>query len=101
MIRREFITLLGGAAAAGPLAVPAQEVAPRFHRIGILASGPMASRQRLFEAFATRLRDLGWAEGHNLEIEYRSADGYEERFPKLAVELVRLKVDIVVALGTP
>ena len=44
----------------------------------------MASRRHLFEAFAARLRDLGWVEGRNLDIEYRSADGYEDRFPELA-----------------
>src|SRR5947208_2040555 len=99
--RREFIALLGGMSVLWPLAARAQQPTTRVHRIGILAAGSMASRQRPFEAFAERLRDLGWVDGRNLGIEYRSAEGCGDCFPELAAELVRLKVDVIVALGTP
>ena len=101
MRRRDFILALGGAAAAWPLAARAQQLTRKVYRIGILAGGSMASRQRPFEAFAERLRDLGWVDGRDLGIEYRSAEGCGDCFPELAAELVRLKVDVIVALGTP
>src|SRR5262245_13940962 len=99
MRRREFITLLGGAA-AWPLAARAQQ-AGKVWRIGILETIPAALNAPLFEALKEGLRAHGYVEGHNLVIDYRSVDGRVERFPELAAELVRLKADLIVARGTP
>jgi putative tryptophan/tyrosine transport system substrate-binding protein len=99
MKRREFITLLGGGA-AWPLAASAQE-RERMRRIGILAAGPTVSRQRPLDVFKAQLGDLGWRDGYDLTIEYRSADGHDSRFAQIAAELSRLNVDVIVALGTP
>ena len=96
MQRRDFITLLGGAVAAWPLAAQAQQ--PRVPRIGILVNGPLEPfRSLLREA----LRDLGHVDGHNMHIEFRSTEGKSHLLPELAAELVRLKVEIIVASQTP
>ena len=96
MTRREFITLVGGgAAAAWPLAARAQQTA-KVHRVGFLWDGPNVFPDAL-EAFRLRLRDLGYVEGRNLVMEYRWAEGKPERMRELAEELVRLKVDVIVA----
>ncbi len=100
MKRREFISLLGGAATAWPLAARAQQ-AGRVFRIGMLETIPAALKPADFNAFRQGLRDLGYVEGQNLTIEYRSADGRPEHFPNMAAELVRLKVDLIVTRGTP
>ena len=100
MRRREFITLVGGAAAAWPLLARAQQVG-KIYRIGILETIPAARNAANLDALRKGLRDLGYVEGRNLVIEYRSADGRAERFPDLASELVRLKVDLIVTRGTP
>src|SRR5438034_10191377 len=100
MKRRDFITLLGSAAAAWPLAARAQQVG-KIYRIGILEPIPAARNAANLEALRKGLRELGYVEGRNLVIEYRSADGRAERFPDLASELVRLKVDLIVTRGTP
>jgi putative ABC transport system substrate-binding protein len=100
MRRRDFIKAIGGVAVIWPLAARAQQP-DLMQRIGVLADGPKASRQRPLEAFMARLRDFDWADGRNLAVEYRSADGRTDRFPELAAELVGLKVDVIVALGTP
>ena len=100
MRRRDFITLLGGAAAAWPLAARAQQVG-KIYRIGILEPIPAARNAANLDALRKGLRELGYVEGRNLVIEYRSADGLAERFPELASELVRLKVDLIVTRGTP
>src|SRR5262245_7807237 len=97
MKRRTFILALGGAAAAWPLAVRAQQ-AERVRRIGALETPLNAAN---FEAFRQALRELGHIEGRNLVIEYRSADGRPERFPELAMELVRLNCDLIITRGTP
>src|SRR6202162_819452 len=99
MRRRDFITLLGGVA-AWPLSARAQQVA-KVYRIGILETRPAAQNAANFDALRKGLRDLGYVEGQNLVIEYRSADGRAERFPDLASELVSLKVDLIVTRGTP
>ena len=97
--RREFITLLGGAAAAWPLAARAQQPA-KLPTIGFLgASTPSAESQRI-AAFVQRLRELGWIEGRTIAIEYRWAEGRNERFAEIAAEFVRLKVDVIVTAGT-
>jgi putative tryptophan/tyrosine transport system substrate-binding protein len=82
--RREFITLLGGAA-AWPLAARAQQ---RARRIGMLETIPPQANAANFDALRKGLRELGYDEGRNLIIEYRSADGRAERFPALAAEPV-------------
>jgi putative ABC transport system substrate-binding protein len=100
MIRREFITLLGGAAAAWPLAARAQQ-AGKLPTIGFLGSATAATQGEWVAAFVQRLRELGWIEGHNLAIEYRWAEGRSERFAEIAAELVRLKVDVILTHNTP
>jgi putative tryptophan/tyrosine transport system substrate-binding protein len=98
--RRKFIALLGGAAAAWPLAARAQQ-AGRIYRIGILEPIPAARNTANLDKLRKGLRDLGYLEGQNLVIEYRSADGRAERFWDLASELVGLNVDLILTRGTP
>jgi len=86
--RREFISLLGGAAAAWPLAARAQQPA-RVKRIGLMGNLQL----RPIESFRNRLREFGYIEGQNLIVEYRFADGREERYSGFAAELVALPVD--------
>lgn len=100
MRRREFIALLGGAVAIWPLRARAQQ-AGKIYRIGILEALPAERNAANLDGLRKGLRDLGYVEGRNLVIEYRSADGRAERFPDLASELVRLKVDLIVTRGTP
>jgi ABC-type uncharacterized transport system substrate-binding protein len=97
--RREFITLLGGAAVAWPLAASAQQ-AGKLPTIGFLVSGTPSSHGQWVAAFVQRLRELGWIEGRTIAIEYRWADGRSERFAEIAAEFVRLKVDVIVTSGT-
>ena len=100
MKRREFISLLGGAVAAWPLAARAQQP-PKLPTIGFLGeSTPVAQSERT-AAFVQRLRELGWTEGRTVAIEYRWAEGRSERFAEIATELVRLKVDVIVTSSTP
>src|SRR6266403_3745875 len=100
MRRRQFITLLGSAAVAWPLAAHAQQGAKR-PIVGFLGdSTPLAESDRA-AAFARRLHDLGWIEGRTIAIEYRWADGRSDRLAEIAVEFARLKVDIIVTGGTP
>src|SRR5215469_372028 len=93
MRRREFIKLVGGAAAAWPLSVNAQPSA-KIPRIGLMVTGSLQSPEARvqLDAFRQGLRQLGYTEGRNIAIEYRGADGRIERFPNLAAELVRLEV---------
>jgi putative ABC transport system substrate-binding protein len=97
--RREFITLLGGAAMAWPLAARAQQ-AGKLPTIGILGSGTPAGQGQWYAGFVQRLRELGWTEGRNLAIEYRWAEGRRERAVELAAEFVRLKVDLIFTSAT-
>jgi putative tryptophan/tyrosine transport system substrate-binding protein len=99
MKRREFITLLGGAV-AGPLTAWAQQVG-RTVSIGMLETVSAVLKPDDLAAFQQGLRALGYVEGQNLRIEYRSADGRPERFPELARELVGLNVDVITTRGTP
>lgn len=93
--RRTFLTTLAGALVAVPLAAAAQQ--PRkVYRIGFLWDTP-AIWPHALEAFRSGLRDLGWIEGQNILIEYRWAEGRFDRLPALVEELVRLKVDLIVA----
>src|SRR5215813_9806770 len=82
-----------------PLAVEAQQ-AGKVYRIGVLERTSMAVNAASFDAFRHGLQELGYVEGQNIVIEYRSADGRDERFPDLAAELVQLKVDLIVTRGT-
>jgi putative tryptophan/tyrosine transport system substrate-binding protein len=97
--RRDFITLLGGAA-AWPLAARGQQLG-KVWRIGMLDMLAPTGNSTNLEAFRRGLRELGYVEGQNLAIEYRSADGRSDEFPNLATELVRLKIDLFVTRGTP
>jgi putative ABC transport system substrate-binding protein len=98
--RRKFVALVCSGAVAWPLAARAQQL-EKVYRIGILETIPAAQNAANLDALRKGLRDLGYVEGRNLVIEYRSADGRAERFPELASELVRLKVDLIVTRGTP
>jgi putative ABC transport system substrate-binding protein len=97
MDRRAFLAGTGAVLLAAPLAAEAQPAA-KIARIGYLATNPTPHLQ---EAFRQGLRDLGYVEGRNLVIEYRDAKGKLERLPALAAELVALKVDVILASGTP
>jgi len=95
MNRRAFIALMGGAA-TGPLAARAQQ-AERMRRIGLLlVSGPEP-----LGPFREALADVGYVEGKNIQIEIRSAQGQDTRLPELAAELVRSRVDVIIAVQTP
>jgi putative ABC transport system substrate-binding protein len=98
--RREFISLLGGAAALWPLAAGAQQ-SRRVPTIGFLGSSTASAVNPWVAAFVQRLRELGWIEGRTVAIEYRWAAGRNERFAEIAVEFVRLKVDVIVTSGAP
>jgi putative ABC transport system substrate-binding protein len=98
MKRRDFITLLGGAAAALPLAARAQQ-AEQPVRIGYLGFTSAANKPNR-DAFRAGLRDLGYVEGRNLVIEFRWAERDNDRLPGLAAELVGLKVDVIVTYAT-
>jgi putative tryptophan/tyrosine transport system substrate-binding protein len=95
MTRRHFITLLGGTAAAWPLAARAQETA-KLPTIGFLGAATSSSYGQWVAAFVQRLRELGWIEGRTVAIEVRWAEGHTERLSDIAAEFVRLKVDVIV-----
>src|SRR5215472_15710791 len=99
MKRREFITLLGGAAAAWPLSVRAQQSA-KLPTIGYLGSGTPATQSQWVAAFVQRMRELGWIEGRTIAVEYRWTEGRTERASEIAAEFVQRKVDVIVTSGT-
>jgi putative tryptophan/tyrosine transport system substrate-binding protein len=99
MKRREFITFLGGAAAALPLAAVRAQQAMRV--VGFLGGAAPAGYAVLIEAFRSGLRDHGYIEGQNIRIEYRWAQTQYENLPPLAADLVQRKVDVIVTQGTP
>ena len=98
MRRRQFITLLGGAA-AWPLRVRAQQLG-KLPTIGFLGTTSAAAWSPWTAAFTQRLRELGWNEGRTIAIEYRWAEGRSERFAEIAAEFVRLKVDVILTGGS-
>jgi len=98
--RREFITLLGGAVATWPLAARAQQ-SGKLATVGFLGASSASGWSSWVAAFVQRLRELGWIEGRNLTIEYRWADGRNERAAEFAAEFVRRKVDVIVTGGLP
>jgi len=102
MKRREFITLLGGAAVAWPIAARAQQTS-KVPRIGFLDPLSRSSLMDMgwVEAFRSGLHDLGYVEGKNIIIEYRWSEGKYDQLPGLAAELVHLGIDILVTYGTP
>ena len=100
MRRRDFLALLGGAVAAVPLAVAAQE-ARKLPRIGFLGNSTASLEANLVGPFRESLRNLGYVEGRNISIEYRWAEGNYDRFPTLIAELIALKFDVIVTAGTP
>jgi putative ABC transport system substrate-binding protein len=97
MRRRNFILLVGGAAVLPAVARAQQTGKPPT--IGFLGSGTPASHGQLAAAFVQRLREFGWVEGRTVAIEYRWAEGRNERYAEIAAEFVRLKVDVIVAVG--
>src|SRR2546426_5005795 len=99
MKRRDFISLLGGAA-AWPLAARAQQ-SGKLPTIGFLGQSTRSATSEWTAAFVQRLRELGWVDGRNVAIEYRWGEGRNERFAEIAAEFIRLKVDIIVTSGTP
>ena len=99
MRRREFITLLGGAVAACPLAARAQQM--KLPTIGLLGGATASAQAKWTTAFVQRLHELGWVEGQAVAIEYRWVEGRYERSPAIIAEFVRLKVDVIVTHATP
>jgi putative tryptophan/tyrosine transport system substrate-binding protein len=97
--RRKFLATLGGAAVAWPLAGRAEQ-SGKLPTIGFLGANPSIESHRV-AAFVQRLRELAWIDGRNLAIEYRWAEGRNERYAENAAELVRLKVDVIVTVATP
>jgi ABC-type uncharacterized transport system substrate-binding protein len=98
MRRRELIALLGGAAASWPLAVRAQQTG-KLPTIGFLGADA-AAFSPWTAAFVAHLRELGWIEGRTIAIEYRWSQGRTERYAEIAAEFVRLKVDVIVTVGS-
>jgi putative ABC transport system substrate-binding protein len=98
MKRRAFITLLGGAAIAWPLAARGQQA--KLPTIGVLGASTPLNWNPWTAAFVQRLRELGWIEGRTVAIEYRWAEGRNERYSEIATEFVRLKVDVILTTGT-
>ena len=100
MNRREVLTVLGGWAVAWPLAVGAQQ-AGKVWRIGFLLSAPRSPTPGFYAAFVQGMRELGYVEGKDFIIEWRSVEGRYERFPELAAELVRQRSHLASCASPP
>jgi putative ABC transport system substrate-binding protein len=100
MKRREFIRMLGGAAAAWPFTARAQRGGKKLPTVGLLGASTRSNWNHWTAAFVRRLGELGWIEGRTVAIEYRWAEGSSERFAEIAAEFVQLKVDVVVTVGS-
>jgi putative ABC transport system substrate-binding protein len=102
MRRREFLRLLGGAAAAGSIERPwPARAQPKIRRLGVLSQGSIRTHPTpMFHTFQQGLRDLGWVEGQNLAIEWRFSEGSAEPLPRLAAELIGFPVEVIVASPT-
>jgi putative ABC transport system substrate-binding protein len=98
MRRRDFMTLFAGAAAAWPFAAHAQQA--KLPTVGFLGASTSSNWSHWTAAFVQRLRELGWIERRTVAIEYRWAEGRSERFAEFAAEFVRLKVNVIVTVGT-
>jgi putative tryptophan/tyrosine transport system substrate-binding protein len=98
--RRAFLGALTGGLLAAPRLAGAQS-AGKVYRVGYLTAGSITANPHVLEAFRQGLRELGWVEGQNIVIEYRSAEGRFDRLPGLAAELIRLRVDVIVGTPTP
>jgi putative ABC transport system substrate-binding protein len=96
--RREFITLIGGAAAIWPIAARAQQV--KLPTIGFLGASTRSNWTQWTASFLQRMSELGWIEGRTVAIEYRWAEGRTERYTEITTEFVRLEVDVIVTVGT-
>jgi putative ABC transport system substrate-binding protein len=99
MRRREFISLLGGAVVAWPLPARAQQPA-KLPTIGFLGTTTPSAQRQWTDAFVQRLRELGWIEGRTIAIEVRWAEGRSEPYAEIAAEFVRLRVDVIVTMGS-
>jgi len=98
MRRRDFITLIGGGAAAWPIVARAQQPKPPI--IGYLGATTAAAQKQWIDAFLQRLSELGWIEGRTVAIEYRWGEGRSEQTAEVAAELVQSRVDVILAGGT-
>ena len=101
MRRREFITLLGSAAATYPLEARAQQSGRRLPRIGFLGSASAVGSTKAIDALRMGLRDFGYVEGRNIIIEFRWAEERYDRLPQLIRELIAMPVDLLITHGTP
>src|SRR5215470_16771237 len=100
MRRRDFIKIIAGSAAVWPFAAHAQQPA-KLPTIGFLGANNASFERASTDAFVQRLRELGWIENQTVAIEYRWAEGREERFAEIVAEFVQLKVDVILTFGTP
>src|SRR5262249_25642446 len=101
MRRRQFISLLGGTAAALPVRLRAQHAAGTMARIGFLGAATPAGSAGAIDALRTGLRDFGYVEGRNIAREFRWAEGRYRRLPLLVRELIGTRVDLLITHGTP
>src|SRR5262245_47919913 len=99
MRRREFITVLGGAA-AWPVAVRAQQLS-EVRRLGFLGSATAAGSAKAVQSLRTGLRELGYVEGTNIAIEFRWAEGNYDRLSQLVAEIIATNVEVLITHGTP
>jgi putative tryptophan/tyrosine transport system substrate-binding protein len=100
MQRRDFIKVIAGSAVGWPLAARAQQPG-KLPIIGFLGPNTRSAAGEWVAAFVQRLRELGWIDARNVAIEYRWAEGRDERYAEIAAEFARLKVDVIVTSGTP